>query len=324
MYSFKELQEIVKGEIRDSRYPAWLPELYEPIAYIMNLEGKRLRPCLTLMSCNLFREEIEPALSAALAIELFHNFTLMHDDIMDNAPLRRGAATVHEKWDPNTAILSGDVMLVEAYKLLSQVEPAYLPLVLEIFNDMAAQVCEGQQLDMNFEKRDLVGTHEYLQMIERKTAVLLGASLKIGAVTGGASPADTQELYDFGRKLGIAFQLQDDYLDLYGNPDKFGKQIGGDILANKKTYLLVTAFELAGDRELSMLREWIRPGTFDPEEKVNAVREIVDGLGIPEKITEDTARLTGQAFTHLERVAVEPERKEVLRDFAEWLLLREK
>src|SRR5690554_5997575 len=200
-------------------------QLYDPIRYILSLGGKRIRPALTLMVCDFLGNDFKKAIPAAMAIELFHNFTLMHDDIMDNAPLRRGAATVHEKWDPNTAILSGDVMLVEAYKLLSQVEPAYLPQVLEIFNDMAAQVCEGQQLDMNFEKRDLVGTHEYLQMIERKTAVLLGASLKIGAVTGGASPADTQELYDFGRKLGIAFQLQDDYLDLYGNPDKFGKQI---------------------------------------------------------------------------------------------------
>lgn len=324
MYSFSELQAIVKQEIAQSRYPSYLPELYEPISYIMSLQGKRLRPCLTLMACNLFTEEIKEALSPALAVELFHNFTLMHDDIMDKAPLRRGAPTVHEKWDANTAILSGDVMLVEAYKMLSEVSTAHLKSVLSTFNRMAAQVCEGQQLDMNFERRGTVSLDEYLQMIELKTAVLIGASLEIGAVTGGAAARDTRELYDFGRNLGIAFQLQDDYLDLYGNPDKFGKQIGGDILANKKTYLLVTAFERAGESELQVLRKWVRPGVFDPAAKVRAVREIVDSLGIPEKITEDTTVFTERAFTHLDRVAVGQERKLVLREFAETLLLREK
>ncbi|QEC53147.1 geranylgeranyl diphosphate synthase type II [Anseongella ginsenosidimutans] len=324
MYSFKELQHIVDTAIKKSVYPGYLPELYDPITYIMSLEGKRLRPCLVLMGCNLFSEDIGAAVNPALSVELFHNFTLMHDDIMDKAPLRRGAPTVHRKWNPNTAILSGDVMLVEAYKLMAKVSPGYLEKVLDIFSRTAALVCEGQQLDMNFEKQELVNIQAYLQMIELKTAVLLGASLKIGAVTGGAANHEAEELYGFGKNLGIAFQLQDDYLDLYGNPEKFGKQVGGDVLANKKTYLLIKAFELAGPEEEKTLRKWLRPDAPRPEEKVSEVKKVFDALGIPEKIREETALFTSRAFTHLDQVAVPAEKKYILCDFAEKLLRREK
>lgn len=290
----------------------------------MNLPAKRLRPCLTLMGCNLFSSEVEAALKPALSVELFHNFTLMHDDIMDNAPLRRGAPTVHQKWDPNTAILSGDVMLVEAYKIMSGAKPVHLKELLDIFSTTAALVCEGQQLDMNFEKREAVSISDYLRMIELKTAVLLGAGLKIGAITGGAGPDDAEELYGFGKNLGTAFQLQDDFLDLYGNPDKFGKRIGGDVLANKKTYLLVKAFELAGADQLKVLRKWIRPGAFEPEEKLRAVKQVFDSLGIPEIAREENKRFTRQAFTHLDQVKVPAARKHQLREFAETLLSRER
>lgn len=324
MYSFNELQDLVREAIGEYSYPAHLPELYDPISYIMNLEGKRLRPCLALMACNLFTMDISEAIKPAMSIELFHNFTLMHDDIMDKAPLRRGAPTVHQKWNPNTAILSGDVMLVEAYKLITKVKPVYLESVLDIFSHTAAMVCEGQQLDMNFEKQEAVNIPAYLQMIELKTAVLLGASLKIGAITGGAQDKDADELYGFGKNLGIAFQLQDDYLDLYGNPEKFGKQVGGDILANKKTYLLVKAFELAGKEELEILRKWLRPGIFEAEEKISQVRKVFDHLRIPQMIKEETALFTYRAFNHLDQVAVTEDRKQVLRDFAEKLLRREK
>ena len=327
MYSFEELKDIVRKTIDKSVYPEYLPELYDPISYMMNLNGKRLRPCLVLMGCNLFSEKIEVAIDPALAIEMFHNFTLMHDDIMDKAPLRRGAPTVHQKWNPNTAILSGDVMLVEAYKLMARVKPVYLEKVLDIFSRTAALVCEGQQLDMNFEKQAAVNISAYLQMIELKTAVLLGASLQIGAVTGGAAESDAGGLYGFGKNLGIAFQLQDDYLDLYGNPEKFGKRVGGDILANKKTYLLVKALELAGGKELKVLRKWMtqmESSESIQEQKVMEVRKVFDALSIPEKIKAETALFTERAFTHLNQIAVPSDRKEILRGFAENLLRREK
>lgn len=323
MYSFKQLQDIINAAVSERTYPD-MPGLYDPITYIMNLDGKRLRPCLVLMGCNLFSENIHEAISPALGVELFHNFTLMHDDIMDNAPLRRGAVTVHRKWDANTAILSGDVMLVEAYKLMSRVKPAHLKQILDIFSETAAQVCEGQQVDMHFERLDHVNIAGYMQMIELKTAVLLGTSLKIGAITGGAGKTEAGDLYDFGKNLGIAFQLQDDYLDVYGNPSKFGKRVGGDIISNKKTYMLIKAFELAAGRELETLDKWTQESTFDPDEKVKEVRDIYDSLGIPEKIKAETGLFVDAAFTHLERVAAAPARKKILREFSESLLAREK
>ena len=258
-------------------------ELYDPITYLMGLGGKRIRPLLTLLAYNLYKEDYKKVLSPAAGIEVFHNFTLMHDDIMDNAPLRRGKATVHEKWDDNTAILSGDVMLVKAYDLFFSITPEHLKESLQLFSKTAAEVCEGQQLDMNYEKRDSVSEAEYLNMIRLKTAVLLGFALQLGAVLAGASKEDSTHLYDFGVNIGIAFQLKDDLLDVYADKEKFGKQVGGDILANKKTYLLVKANELATGTPNESLQKWLKADAYNPEEKVEAVTAIYDQLQIKEK-----------------------------------------
>jgi geranylgeranyl diphosphate synthase type II len=262
------------------------PELYDPITYLMGLGGKRIRPLLTLLAYGLYKEDYQKVLTPAAAIEVFHNFTLMHDDIMDNAPLRRGKATVHEKWDDNTAILSGDVMLVKAYDLFLSITPEYLKESLQLFSKTAAEVCEGQQMDMNFENREFVSEAEYLNMIRLKTAVLLGFSLQLGAVLAGASKEDSNHLYDFGVNIGVAFQLKDDLLDVYADKEKFGKQVGGDILANKKTYLLVKANELAEGSVNENLQKWINSTSFNPEEKVKAVTSIYDQLQIKEKTLE--------------------------------------
>lgn len=262
------------------------PELYDPITYLMGFGGKRIRPLLTLLAYGLYKEDYQKVLTPAAAIEVFHNFTLMHDDIMDNAPLRRGKATVHEKWDDNTAILSGDVMLVKAYDLFLSITPEYLKESLQLFSKTAAEVCEGQQMDMNFENREFVSEAEYLNMIRLKTAVLLGFSLQLGAVLAGASKEDSNHLYDFGVNIGVAFQLKDDLLDVYADKEKFGKQVGGDILANKKTYLLVKANELAEGSVNENLQKWINSTSFNPEEKVKAVTSIYDQLQIKEKTLE--------------------------------------
>ncbi|MDN3687299.1 polyprenyl synthetase family protein [Cyclobacterium jeungdonense] len=268
------------------------PELYDPIDYLMGLGGKRIRPLLALLSYGLYKEDYQRILTPASAIEVFHNFTLMHDDIMDNAPLRRGMATVHEKWNANTAILSGDVMLVKAYELLLDVSPEHLRQSLELFSKTAAEVCEGQQLDMNFEGVEQVSESDYLNMIRLKTAVLIGFSLQLGALLAGASKEDVQHLYDFGVNIGLGFQLKDDLLDVYADKEKFGKQVGGDILANKKTYLLIKALELAREDDKIELENWIQAMVPDPDEKVRAVTAIYDRL----KIREHTLRITTDFF----------------------------
>lgn len=255
-------------------------ELYEPISYIMNLGGKRIRPLLTLMAYSLYRDDYGAILGPAAAVEVFHNFTLMHDDIMDNAPLRRGQATVHEKWNHNVAILSGDVMLVKAYDLLLGVENDLFPIVVRQFNKVAAEVCEGQQHDMNFESRDHVSEAEYIDMIRQKTAVLLGFSLWLGAILARASEDDAQKMYEFGVNIGIGFQLKDDLLDVYADQAKFGKQVGGDIISNKKTFLLIKARELAQHPSKELLGNWIKSQAFDRSEKVREVKKIYDELGI--------------------------------------------
>ncbi len=234
MNSITRYQQLIEQALKEKKYGSNPKELYEPMEYIMALGGKRLRPVLVYMGCSFFSDEVDKARHPALAVEIFHNFTLIHDDIMDNAPLRRNQSTVHVKWNANTAILSGDAMLVEAYQELCKCDVAIIPALLEIFNDTALKVCEGQQLDMNFESLRKVSIPQYLKMIELKTAVLLGASLKIGALVGGADEKSARVLYDFGKHLGIAFQLQDDILDVYANTEKFGKLQGGDIVANKK------------------------------------------------------------------------------------------
>lgn len=280
------------------------PELYDPITYLMSLGGKRIRPLLTVLAYGLYKEDYQKVLTPAAAIEVFHNFTLMHDDIMDNAPLRRGKATVHEKWNENTAILSGDVMLVKAYELLLSIEPDKLKESIQLFSKTAAEVCEGQQLDMNFENRETVSEEEYLDMIRLKTAVLLGFALQLGAVLAGASKEDASHLYDFGVNIGIGFQLKDDLLDVYADKEKFGKQVGGDILANKKTYLLVKARQLATGKEKDTLQRWLDAETFDPEEKVKGVTAIYDKLEIKEKSMELMADYFEKGFNQLSNLKV--------------------
>src|SRR5476651_2411466 len=262
MKQLTDLQVLISKAVDALKFPESPAELYEPISYILDLGGKRLRPSLLLMACDLFGGDVNKAIEPALAIEVFHNFTLMHDDIMDKAPLRRGKKTVHEKWNANVAILSGDAMMVEANKLMMKVDDPILRRVMDVFNETATGVCEGQQIDMSFEQRNNVLIDEYLNMIRLKTAVLLGGTLKIGAIIGGASLNDAQLLYSFGVNLGIAFQLQDDILDVYGDPEKFGKQVGGDILSNKKTYLLIKALELAKDDHLQQLNHWLSVEDF--------------------------------------------------------------
>jgi len=296
--------------------------LYEPIRYMMALGGKRVRPLLTLMGADLFAiDDIHQAVPAAVAIELFHNFSLVHDDIMDQAPLRRGQQTVHEKWNTNVAILSGDNLLIMAYMELAKCPHDKLPTVLRTFNTMAAQVCEGQQLDMDFESTPAVSIDEYLRMIQLKTSVLLGAALKIGAIMGSATEQDAQHLYDFGVNVGVAFQLQDDLLDVYGDPEQFGKQLGGDILANKKPYLLLKALETADATTAAELNRWMTVRE-QPEQKINRITEIYNALGI-RQTTETTKQVyADKAYAALDEIRCEPERKLPLITMTKHLLNR--
>ncbi|MGF1637054.1 MAG: polyprenyl synthetase family protein [Cyclobacteriaceae bacterium] len=298
-------------------------ELYAPITYIMSLGGKRLRPLLTMLSYRIFCQDIDKILKPALAVEVFHNFTLMHDDIMDKAPLRRGKATVHEKWSTSVAILSGDVMLVRAYDLLLNIDPAILPEVLRIFNKCAAEVCEGQQLDMNFETTYRVSEADYIEMIRLKTAVLLGLSLELGALIAGASARSSSLLRQFGEKIGIGFQLKDDLLDVYANKEKFGKQIGGDIISNKKTYLLIKALEKSGN-ENDKLNYWLSAKDFDKEEKVAAVKSIYNDLGVKTDTELKMNAYFTEGFKALENINEgDVEIIGWLRDFAKNLIDRE-
>ena len=322
MHSREQLQSLVNKAINDTKYTEEPAELYEPISYLMQLGGKRMRPVLVLVSTELFGGQVEKALDAAIGIEIFHNFTLMHDDIMDKAPIRRGKATVHVKWNESAAILSGDVMFVEAYKLMIKVEDSILRDVLAIFSDTASGVCQGQQADMNFESRNDVSLEEYLEMIRQKTAVLLAGSMQIGALIGGASKDQAELLYEFGENLGLAFQLQDDILDVYGDPEKFGKQVGGDILSNKKTFMLIKAKELATGNIADELNQWIETND-NPAAKVEAITNIYNQLKVrklAESVMEDYVQT---ALYALDKIEVESDRKNLLRGFAEQLLIRE-
>ncbi|MDT3401873.1 polyprenyl synthetase family protein [Mucilaginibacter terrae] len=324
MNKLQDLQLLIEDAVNQLSFPAQPSELYEPITYIMALGGKRMRPALLLMACDMFGGDVKKALPPALAIEVFHNFTLVHDDIMDNAPLRRGKATVHEKWNPNTGILSGDVMLVEAYKLIMQVDDSILRRVLEIFSNTAVGVCEGQQFDMNFEQQSEVEIDAYINMIRLKTAVLLGGALNIGALIGGASDEDASLLYTFGEQLGIAFQLQDDILDVYGDPEKFGKQVGGDIISNKKTFLLIKALELADADEKQALNQWINAVDFNAAEKVTAVTSVYNTLNIRQKAEEAMQNYAAIGFEALDKLSISEDKKQYLRSFADGLMVREK
>lgn len=298
-------------------------ELYDPIKYIMALGGKRLRPMLTLLTANLFTDNWQKSLEPALAVEVFHNFTLMHDDIMDNAPLRRGKPTVHEKWNANVAILSGDVMLVNAYELFLNVSPELLPKVLKRFNRTAAEVCEGQQLDMNFEKRDFVSEKEYLEMIRLKTSVLLGYAMELGAMLAGADQSVVDNLYNAGVCFGLGFQLTDDLLDVYGDPEKFGKQVGGDIISNKKTFLLIEALERSTGNDKVELLDWLSKKEFYALEKVNAITTLYSKLGI-NLVTEKLINSYFQkGFDILNQIDVSSVKKQPLIAFVEMLTTRQ-
>lgn len=296
--------------------------LYAPINYILNLGGKRLRPVLTLMTADIFGGDYHKALDAALSVEVFHNFSLVHDDIMDDAPLRRGQQTVHEKWNLNTGILSGDAMLIMAYQLFENYEPKTFQALAKLFSKTALEVCEGQQYDIDFETRQDVTIPEYLKMIEYKTAVLVAAALKMGAIVAEASEEDQNAIYDFGRYLGIAFQLQDDYLDAFGNPETFGKQVGGDIIENKKTYLYLKALEFSDDTTKEVLLNWFSSQPQNTEEKVKKVKQIFIQSGA-EKATQDAVEMyTNKAFSVLESIEISTDKKELLHQFGTWLMNR--
>lgn len=298
-------------------------ELYAPIKYTLDLGGKRIRPALLLLANDLFGGAEDKAMNSALAIEVFHNFTLVHDDIMDDAPLRRGEATVYKKWDTNIAILSGDVMLVKAIQLLAKNNHTHLHRVLNLFNITAIQVCEGQQMDMNFETSSTVSIDDYLKMIELKTAVLVGASLKIGAILAHASSENAHHIYEFGKNLGIAFQLMDDILDLYGNPKKVGKRVGGDVIANKKTYLLLKAQELATGKLKKELDFCLTSTVLSPEQKVQKVTAIFNELKIKQLANEEMNLFYNTAISHLDSIDALEEKKQVFEAFAKNLMKRE-
>ncbi len=324
IFDFQQAVQSIENEIQATSFGTNPAELYEPIRYLMDLGGKRIRPLLVLIGNYLFSDDWQKNIKPAIAVEIFHNFTLVHDDIMDNAPIRRGKPTVHEKWNRNIALLSGDVMLVCAYKQLDFIEEKYFHAVLRKFHQCAIEVCEGQQFDMNFEKLGTVTESEYLNMIRLKTAVLLGFSLEIGAIIGGASPENAKKLYDFGVNIGIGFQLKDDLLDVYSDQAKFGKQVGGDIIANKKTFLLIKALANAKDETQAQLQNWLGKETFDAGEKVKAVMQIYDQLDI-KRITESKMNeYFEKAFHLLEEIEADEVRKKTLIAFTNDLLNREK
>ncbi len=296
--------------------------LYEPISYILNLGGKRLRPTLVLMAAEIFDGHYEDALDAALAIEVFHNFSLIHDDIMDDAPLRRGKETVHEKWDINTGILSGDAMLINAYQLFENYDGNTFKELAQLFTKTAIEVCEGQQYDVDFETRDDVTIPEYIKMIEYKTAVLVGAALKMGAIVAGASERSKSAIYDFGRLLGLAFQLQDDYLDAFGNPETFGKQVGGDIIENKKTFLYLKALEYATQDEKKQLQGLFSLNPEDSTEKISTVKNLFETTGSKERTREEIECYTKKAFSALDTLEISEDKKELLRLFGSTLMNR--
>lgn len=319
MHTTIQLQQIILEAIPQIAYPNHPKNLYEPIRYIMNLGGKRLRPVMVLMATELFTDDIYKAIDVALAIETFHNFTLVHDDIMDNAPLRRGEQTVHEKWGVNNAILSGDVMMVESNKHLSKVDISVLKPVLETFNATAQGVCEGQQLDMEFEQRNDVSIAEYLEMIRLKTAVLVGGAMKLGAIVGGASATDADLLYQFGENVGVAFQLQDDILDVYGNPEKFGKQVGGDIISNKKTFLHLKTLALAQGEEIDALKS----NNHNQIEKVNQVTQIYNKYQIKALATAEMDKYLAIAQDSLNALSIADEKKNEFRELVRQIMERE-
>jgi len=322
MFTQSELKKMVNKAIQNLSYNEEAEKLNDPVKYILSIGGKRLRPVLALMACNLYSDKIDEAVIPATGLEVFHNFTLVHDDIMDNAPVRRNVPTVHSKWNINQAVLSGDVMAFIANECFLQTPSRYLLKVFKVFNKAAIEVCVGQQLDIDFEKAAIVSNEEYLRMIELKTAVLLAASAKIGAILGGAEDKDSELLYDFGRNLGMAFQIQDDLLDIYGDVKVFGKIVGGDIVSNKKTFMLVKALEIASIEQARQLHELFSLKDIDPEIKVEKVVSIYDQLDI-RNISESLAGdYINSAFELLDRLETPKERKMELSGIANSLIGR--
>jgi geranylgeranyl diphosphate synthase type II len=324
MYSHSELKDLVEKTLANLTYNTEAEALIDPVRFILSVGGKRLRPVMTLMACNLFTDHIENAVIPAAGLEIFHNYTLVHDDIMDQALVRRNLPTIHAKWSLNQAILSGDVMAFIASDCLLQSPTAVLPAVLKIFNKAAIDVCIGQQLDMDFERSFIVSVKDYLRMIELKTATLISASLKIGAVIGEAAASDSELLYEFGRNLGLAFQIQDDLLDIYGNSKIFGKRSGGDIVNNKKTYPLVKALEIASASQKKMLKEQFMMKEFDPETKIKIVTDLYSQLNI-KSVTETLAnQYIAKSFDFLDKVSVGRKKKEELYTLVNSLIGRDK
>lgn len=323
MFTASELLDIVKGHIAGLQFTRTPKGLYDPVSYVLSLGGKRIRPVLMLMAYNLYREDVKSILQPATGIEVYHNYTLLHDDLMDRADMRRGKATVHKVWNDNVAILSGDAMLVLAYQFMAQCASEKLKDVMDLFSLTALEICEGQQLDMEFEQRKDVKEGEYIEMIRLKTSVLLAASLKIGAILGGASKEDADALYDFGVNLGLAFQLKDDLLDVYGDPLRFGKNIGGDILCNKKTYLVIKAFEHANTEQEALLSDWFTRETFDPQEKIAAVTRLYNEIGVKALCENRIVEYSKRASESLNRVNVPAENKQELETMMNELMHRE-
>lgn len=322
MHSIYQYQEFISTYLEEQTVPREPKNLYEPIQYILSLGGKRIRPVLTLMTAEVFGADFQNALPAALAVEVFHNFSLVHDDIMDDAPLRRGKETVHEKWNLNTGILSGDAMLILAYQYFEQYEPVIFRDLAKLFGKTAIEVCEGQQWDVDFENREDVTIPEYLKMIEYKTAVLVAAAMKMGAIIAETSEENCSLIYDFGLNLGLAFQLQDDYLDAFGDPLTFGKQVGGDIIENKKTYLYLKAQEFGSQKQKEELMHLFSIHPEDNSDKINSVKEIFIATGAAELTQKAIQEFTLKAFETLQNINIDNEKKDILRSFGENLMDR--
>ena len=320
LQSFSRLSQIFEEKFQKKHFPQDPPQLYDAAQYLLTVGGKRIRPVMCLMANEMFEEIKEDAYEVATAIELFHNFTLIHDDIMDRAPIRRGKPTVHTKFGESTALLAGDVMLIAAYEKLSRINNEYLHAILNLFNSTAKKVCEGQQLDMEFEKLDEVNFDEYVKMIGLKTSVLLAGSLQMGAILGGAGAGNQSHLYEFGKNLGIAFQVQDDYLDAFGNPEKFGKKQGGDIMANKKTFLWLKAMEAASVQQKNKLNELL---SCNDSNKIEEVLSIYKSCNIDGWAKELKQKYYSVAMDHLEEIAVVAVRKKPLQQLAEYLMERD-
>ena len=318
----EELLVKVNDFLDNLKYDRKPSGLYDPVKYVLSMGGKRIRPVLMLLSYGLFKDDVESVLMPACALETYHNYTLLHDDLMDNADMRRGHETVHRKWDANTAILSGDSMLVLAYERMAKCNPVYLSDVLHTFTETALEIGEGQQYDMEFETRNDVTEDEYIEMIRLKTSVLLACAQKIGAILAGASKQDQDNLYKFGEQIGLAFQLQDDYLDVYGDPKIFGKKVGGDIICNKKTYMLINAYNRADAEQRRELQHWMEAETLNSDEKVAAVTAIYNKVGVDKLAIEKIAYYFEESKKYLDAVQVSDERKAELRLYAQKMMHR--